>query len=47
MTAPVDEVVASACERSRIRSRTSLRKLGMAVENYRRWRREREGGDGA
>ena len=47
MTAPVDQVVAAALEHSRIRSRTSLRKLGMAVENYRRWRREREGADGA
>lgn len=47
MTAPVHEMATAALENSRIRSRTNLRKRGMAVENYRRWRREQEGADDA
>lgn len=46
MSAPVEEVVAAVRARTGIRSRTNLRKVGALVENYRRWRREREGGDG-
>jgi len=42
MSAPADEVVARVCARSRIRSKTSLRKLRIAIEDYRRWRRRRE-----
>ncbi|MEN6341749.1 MAG: hypothetical protein ABFC89_04230 [Methanospirillum sp.] len=42
MTAPIDEVVDAVRARTAIRSRTNLAKVRMVVENYRRWRRERE-----
>ncbi len=43
MAAPVDEVVDAVRARTGIRSRTNLAKVRSVVENYRRWRREREG----
>ena len=42
MAAPVDEVVDAVRARTGIRSRTNLAKVRSVVENYRRWRRERE-----
>ncbi len=47
MAAPVEEVVAGARARSRVRSKANLQKLRSAVEDYRRWRRRRRAGDGA
>ena len=45
MTAPIEEIAATIQARSQIRSKTTLHKLGTAVEDYRRWRRRQEGGD--
>ena len=42
MTAPVEEVVENVRARTAIRSKRNLAKLRSVVENYRRWRRERE-----
>jgi hypothetical protein len=41
-TAPIEEVVDDVRARTAIRSKQSLGTLRRAVENYRRWRRERE-----
>ncbi len=47
MAAPIEEIMEAVRVRSGIRSKTSLQKFRSAVENYRRWRREQEGGHDA
>ncbi len=42
MAAPVEEIVAAARARSRVRSKANLQKLRSTVEDYRRWRRQRD-----
>lgn len=45
MNAPIEEIAATVQAQSQIRSKKTLQKLGMAIEDYRRWRRRQEGGN--
>jgi hypothetical protein len=45
MEAPVDEVLARVQAHSQIRSKLTLQRASTALEDYRAWRRRREGSD--
>ncbi len=46
MTEPIEMVVSTVRVYSQLRSSASLQKLASALEDYRQWRRRREGDDG-